>query len=479
MRILICIVISSFLISCNINEKANVKLVRGKVIIEGKVQNFANGSQVLRFAAISVIEDIEQIAILDSLGNFRTEFELFNPQDVSLFYENLLATLYLNPGDSLFISIDANLIKIDDSPHYEVSGKNSATSQNIRDYIKYRNSLFFEPNFEKSFDEFLSDVKKQMVRDDSVLQKFYHQNKPEEEFMTWAKKNIIYNNFNSLVNYFMYYDINYNQYKTEILNTGLFPFDDDSAVTNSLYIQTLSNYPWLKYKGDSIFTKLYQEKDYKTIYAGILNKLVNNENPGLSRDIIICKMLSDIFNKRFKGSIDDADTLLENYKIYINDRELLTSLIEKKSIFKNQETILNLKLKSESEITIKFFEMLIIKHKDKVIYVDIWATWCGPCRREIPYAIDLHNYFDNKSVAFVYLCLESNKDDWEKIISKDYSKGDNYFFNKEESMLLRNELKFNGFPTYMIIDKKGEWISKNAPRPSSGDEIRNLLSKLL
>ncbi len=127
----------------------------------------------------------------------------------------------------------------------------------------------------------------------------------------------------------------------------------------------------------------------------------------------------------------------------------------------------------------KFLETLHSKHKNKIIYIDIWETSCGPCRAEIPFEIELQDYFKSKSVAFVNLCLSSKKEDWEKVISQNHIKGDNYFFNEEETDLIRSGLKFPGYPTYMIMDKKGNLINKDAPRPSWGVEIRNILNKLL
>ena len=120
MKILICAVILSLFVGCNVNHKTDIKLVKGKAVIEGKVQNFTDSSRVLRFSNFSVVTNIEQVAILDSSGNFKTELELFNPQEVGLFYENSLATLYLHPGDTLYLSIDANLFQKDDHPYYEV-----------------------------------------------------------------------------------------------------------------------------------------------------------------------------------------------------------------------------------------------------------------------------------------------------------------------------------------------------------------------
>ncbi len=65
------------------------------------------------------------------------------------------------------------------------------------------------------------------------------------------------------------------------------------------------------------------------------------------------------------------------------------------------------------------------------------------------------------------------------MIKENHIKGDNYFFNADETAILREESKFQGYPTYMIIDKDGIIIDRNAPRPSSEKEIKERLNRLL
>ncbi len=172
MRKLICALILIFLFGCNTNNHTEIILKKGKAIIEGKVHNFNDDARVLRFAAGGVIEDIEQTAILDSLGNFKLEIELFNPQGVNLFYENGFATLYIEPGDSLFLDLDANIFKKDNYPYFKVTGPNSSTTNDIREYLQFHNPYTYKPVYNKSISEFLNDLKNQMNIEDSILNVF-------------------------------------------------------------------------------------------------------------------------------------------------------------------------------------------------------------------------------------------------------------------------------------------------------------------
>lgn len=113
-------------------------------------------------------------------------------------------------------------------------------------------------------------------------------------------------------------------------------------------------------------------------------------------------------------------------------------------------------------------ETLIAQNPDKVIYIDVWATWCGNCIKEFPHAVALHEKFDKNDIAFVYLAIDSPEDLWKKIIQEKKLKGQHILLNKKQSERFKEEHigKTISFPRYMIIDKNGKIVDDNAPRPS-------------
>ena len=475
--------------SGSINARQNnIKLVKSKVVIAGRVQNFTDSTRVLQFINYSLVKDIDHIAILDSLGNFRTELELYNPQEVGLQYENANITLYVHPGDSLYLNLDADLFKKDANPYFEVSGKNSTTSRNIRDYsISHTPFLFnsdYKPKYHSPLSVFLSDIKMHLSVEDSVLQKFFNQNHPTNEFMNWERNYILYSSFGLFMNYFWINNKSHKEYNTEIFNSGLFT-RNDSAIVNSIYIWFLSEYPIMKYSAaDSVDMQLLGKHDIKNAFARIFDELMKNEKPGLSRDIMIYKIF-DNFSSEHGFPIKDGIALYDKYKPiikeYIDNNLLISKLAEKMADLRRtqgKETITDLILKAKSKRISNFWEMLKNKNKNKIMYIDFWGTWCGPCRAELPYTVKLYNYYKNKPVSVVMICLYSNKNDWEKAIPKISKMSNNYFLNEDDSKILADELKVTGFPTHMIIDKKGELITKNIPSPAD-KEIKKLLNKMV
>lgn len=116
--------------------------------------------------------------------------------------------------------------------------------------------------------------------------------------------------------------------------------------------------------------------------------------------------------------------------------------------------------------------------KGKVTYIDIWATWCLPCRGEIPALKELEKKFHGKDVAFVSISIDQNKDEWKEFVKSEDLKGVQLFAeNAFESQFIQ-DYGIRQIPTFIIIDKEGKIVKADAPRPSS-DEITGLLEGLL
>jgi len=109
----------------------------------------------------------------------------------------------------------------------------------------------------------------------------------------------------------------------------------------------------------------------------------------------------------------------------------------------------------------------LAKYKGKVIYVDFWASWCGPCINEIPYIEELKKQYANKGVVFISISTDKQFSDWKGKV--DQLKIDSpYSFliaNSANSPLMKS-LEIKLIPRFILIDKTGKIVSKDAIRPS-------------
>ena len=112
--------------------------------------------------------------------------------------------------------------------------------------------------------------------------------------------------------------------------------------------------------------------------------------------------------------------------------------------------------------------------KGKVVLVDVWATWCGPCRQQIPYLKKLEEEMHGTDVVFGGVSVDESKDKqkWLDFIKTEGLKGVQLLAGGWSK--ITKDYKITGIPRFMVFDKKGNIVSVDAPRPSS-PELKKML----
>ena len=114
--------------------------------------------------------------------------------------------------------------------------------------------------------------------------------------------------------------------------------------------------------------------------------------------------------------------------------------------------------------------------KGKYVYVDVWATWCGPCKREIPSLKKLEKEYHGKNIEFVSISVDDAKrsgsiekahEAWKKMVTEKELSGVQLFSDKAFKSDFVQDYKIQGIPRFILIDPKGNIVNPDAPRPSS------------
>lgn len=113
--------------------------------------------------------------------------------------------------------------------------------------------------------------------------------------------------------------------------------------------------------------------------------------------------------------------------------------------------------------------------KGKYVYIDLWASWCGPCCKEVPYLKKLEKELKNKDVVFVSVSSDTNEQAW-KSKMKELDMHGHQYLDKDNTLC--DALNVKGIPFFVIYDKAGNLYTYGAMRPSSGARLRDFLESL-
>lgn len=118
--------------------------------------------------------------------------------------------------------------------------------------------------------------------------------------------------------------------------------------------------------------------------------------------------------------------------------------------------------------------------RGKYVYIDVWATWCQPCRAEIPSLKKIEEKYHGKNIEFVSISVDVDKDHekWKTFVTDKQLGGIQLFADKNWMSDFITSFGINSIPRFILIDPQGNVINADAQRPSS-QEIVAVLDKLL
>lgn len=126
---------------------------------------------------------------------------------------------------------------------------------------------------------------------------------------------------------------------------------------------------------------------------------------------------------------------------------------------------------------------ILAPHRGKVVYTDIWGTWCGPCKNDMKnYAPAVKEALKGRDVVFIYFANQSSDASWKQIIKEYGCVGPqtvHYNLPAAQQQAVERILLDKGYPSYGLFDKNGQFVTKEAPRPWEKDKLVRTIEELL
>ena len=206
------------------------------------------------------------------------------------------------------------------------------------------------------------------------------------------------------------------------------------------------------------------------------------ETRNIARDFNFYTALDSLNSTDFNNMAEQYTAAFQTLLNNVTDAEFIVTAQEK--IKKTTDSWLERKtavdnMPKEGEAAIDFNypdidenEFSLASFKGNLVYVDVWATWCGPCKAEIPSLQKLEKDYHGKDITFISVSVDTDKEAWEKMVA-DKELGGVQLWADGWSKITKDYAIF-GIPRFMLFDAEGNVISTNAPRPSS-EEIRELI----
>jgi len=110
--------------------------------------------------------------------------------------------------------------------------------------------------------------------------------------------------------------------------------------------------------------------------------------------------------------------------------------------------------------------------RGKYLIVDFWASWCGPCRAEIPNLKALYKKYQSKGLEILSISVDAKQNDWKKALNEEKMAWPQ--INAQESKPVMASYLFSGIPYMVVVDKEGNIIEKNLRGEPLADKLKQI-----
>lgn len=455
MKKLILIVSILTIISCKKEEKP------GFAFIQGTIENNTADNAIIRGSGF------EARLPIDGSGGLADTLHIKKDGLYEMYIGRERTGIYLEKGKNISFTLNAD--GFDETIKYtgDLANTNNFLASK---FLWEEQNTNYKELYSLNEKEFLKKLDKKQKSLDSIYAAYNISNENFKKVLADEDnytKAILIENYNNGHSYFTG-DDNFkvsDSFYDQIKNIN---YQDTLAYRHSVAYQGLLNAHFNRLMNEEIAEK--PEENETLLY---LKKVDSALPDGYAKDRIMNSYLQ--FGLKADSSLEEA------YNIYKNsdpDPENLAKITE-------QYNKLKAITKGSPSPTFNFENhkggtTALADLKGKYVYIDVWATWCGPCIREIPALKEVEEDYNDKNIEFVSISIDEPKDydKWKSMVTEKELSGIQLMADNNWKSKFVEEYAILGIPRFILLDPDGNIVSSDAPRPSD-PELRETLDDLL
>lgn len=437
-------------------------LSNDRIILSGKIKKPNSDSLWLEDQSGKVHAYIK----VDKSGSFRDTLNLktglYDLNDGKEY-----TSVWLKPGFDLNISIDTR--KFDESVKYKGRGASEnnylAGKYLLEEKMESKTSyLYYARKQEKDFLAFMDSLETVRL---GFLKR--HSKGMGTDFYELQKMLITYDRMSNMYSYESMHAYLTKNSKFKVSDSFPDPFkgielNREEWVSHFEYTNVISDYLFRLTGRDS---GLKHGRDYYMIYMEKLKLHVTNKQ-------IRSKLASNLgnYSMGYTKQIDSLYNFLIEMVTDSSSRTRISAMYEKlkKLVKGSQSQDFSFVDRSGKIYNLDSF-------KGKLVYIDVWATWCGPCIAEMPALSSLQDSLKGKDIVFVSICKSDLRSSWENFLDKKKPGGVQLFAEDNDAAFF-TEYVIQGIPRFILLDREGRIIDADADRPSHPGILKELLNLL-
>lgn len=424
-----------------------------EVELSGQINNLDNNYALL------IGKGVTDTLWLNDDGSFTTKFMLEEPTYFTLRAGRIRNTIYLAPGDNLNVLVDIT----NPTNNPVVEGKCAqannliwGNNQQIGDFSKSFRNVFALPlvAFEQKLDSVRQVMHNRIDQSGITNKKLLEMEKARIGYYLKSLKYDYPDYFSRMTG------------EEFIADENFFGFMGEVSFDNPKHF-SLNEYTGLVYKH---IQKNYQDELKKDEHKGKSEFERNLMLFGMIDSLVPNQTIKDYYKYTSTSetvkwaSLEVAKNVAEYFlantqtKVYT---DIIRKALDKRLLLAPGQPAPDFTLTGIDGNTYSLSDF-----KGKLVYIDFWATWCGPCKRQLPFLKTMKEAYKGKPIAIIAISLDDDKDAWVKMVTEDKLDGIQLHADRAWLSDVAQQYQVFAIPTFVLIDGEGKIIEYPAPRPS-------------